>query len=82
MGQFPVKELTSPVLTAAAHYTMFHKYTKHIDSHFYWIREKIQDGQLDTNICHMDEQTSDILTKSLACPKYEKHQKAIGLSPV
>ena len=61
---------------------MFHKCTKHIDSHFHWIREKIQDRHLDTNICRTDEQTANILTKSLACPKHKKHQKAMGLSPV
>ena len=29
---------------AIAKNPMFYKYTKHIDSHFHWIREKIQDG--------------------------------------
>jgi hypothetical protein len=69
-------------MVAIAKNPMFHKHTKHIDSHFHWIREKIQDGRLDTNICRTEEQTADILTKSLACPKHEKHHKAMGLSPV
>jgi len=67
---------------AIAKNPMFHKCTKHIDSHFHWIREKIQDGRLDTNICCTEEQTADILTKSLAHPKHEKHRKVMGLSPV
>ena len=67
---------------AIAKNPMFHKHTKHINSHFHWIREKIQDGQLDTEICHTDEQTADALTKSLAHPKHNKHSKVMGLSPV
>jgi len=69
-------------MVAIAKNPMFHKYTKHINSHFHWIREKIQDGQLDIEICCTDKQTADALTKSLACPKHDKHSKAMGLLPV
>ena len=69
-------------MVAIAKNPMFYKHTKHIDSHFHWIREKIQDGQLDTEICRMDKQTANALTKSLAHPKHDKHSKAMGLSPV
>ena len=67
---------------AIARDPLFHKRTKHINSHFHWIREKIQAGRLVAKLCPGKEQTADMLTKPLPCPAHEKHMHGMGLMPV
>jgi hypothetical protein len=58
------------------------KRTKHINSQFHWVREKVQAGRFEVEICHTEEQTANVLTKALPHPKHERHTKEMGLSPV
>jgi hypothetical protein len=67
---------------AIAKNPIFHKRTKHIDSRFHWVREKVQAGRFEAEICRTEEQTADVLTKALPRPKHERHTKEMGLSPV
>ena len=67
---------------AIAQDPLFHKRTKHIDSHFHWIREKIQAGRFVANLCPGKEQTANVLTKPLPHPAYEKHMHGMGHTPV
>ena len=67
---------------AIAQDPLFHKRTKHIDSHFHWIREKIQAGRFIANLCPGKEQTANVLTKPLLHPAHEKHMHGMGLTPV
>jgi hypothetical protein len=67
---------------AIAKNPIFHKRTKHINSRFHWVREKVQAGRFEVEICCTEEQTADVLTKALPCPKHEWHTKEMGLSPV
>ena len=60
----------------------FHKQTKHIDSHYHWIREKIQAGRFDAKICCTANQTADVLTKAPPHAKDECHTTEIGVAPV
>jgi hypothetical protein len=61
---------------------VFHKRTKHIDSKFHWVREKIQEGRFDAELCRSDDQTADVLTKALTRPLHEQHTEGMGVSTV
>ena len=67
---------------AIAKNPMFYKQTKHIDSHYHWIKEKTQVGRFDVKICCTANQTADMLTKALPCPKHECHTIEMGVVPV
>ena len=61
---------------------MYHKRTKHIDSHFHWIREKVAEGRFYPEICTTAKQTADVLTKALPRPKHQQHTREMGIAPV
>ena len=52
----------------------FHARTKHIQLHFHYIRQALQDGEVDVQHCKTKEQVADGLTKPL--PK-DMHQNSI-----
>lgn len=56
-----------------------HKRTKHIDVKFHFIREKIQNGDIQLKYVNTLEQLADILTKSLPNIKLVKTVSNIGL---
>jgi hypothetical protein len=62
--------------------SVFYQQTKHIDSRYHWVREKIQVERFDVVLCCTQDQTADVLTKALPCPKHERHTAEMGLSPV
>jgi hypothetical protein len=61
---------------------LYYKRTKHIDTKFHWIHEKVQTGRISAESCHTDNQTADVLTKPLACDKHIKHMTKMGLALV
>ena len=67
---------------AIAKNPLFHKRTKHIDSKYHWVREKVAAGRFDAELCRTEEQTADVLTKALPRPKHQRHTKEMGISPV
>jgi hypothetical protein len=60
--------------TAIVKNPLDHKRTKHIDTKFYWVCEKVQTDRISAESCHTDEQTADILTKPLARDEAHKTQ--------
>ncbi|WVZ95788.1 hypothetical protein U9M48_041510, partial [Paspalum notatum var. saurae] len=44
---------------------VFHVRTKHIEVHYHYIREKVLEGEIEMVTTKTDDQTADILTKSL-----------------
>jgi hypothetical protein len=64
---------------ALAKNPVFHQRTKHIDLRYHFIRERVEDK--DINICYTptSEMQADFLTKNLTRPLFEKHVKSIGL---
>ena len=64
---------------ALAKNSVFHQRTKHIDLRYHFIRERVEDK--DINICYTptSEMQADFLTKNLTRPLFEKHVKSIGL---
>src|SRR5258707_4592507 len=67
---------------AIAKNPLYHKRTKHIDTKFHWIREKVQIGRISVESCRTDDQTADILTKPLTRDKHIKHVTGMGLAPI
>ena len=60
----------------------FHKCLKHIEIHWHWVRNLVQEGTIYINGCHDPDQTADVLTKALPCPKHKKHTNDMGLVSV
>ncbi|WVZ78229.1 LOW QUALITY PROTEIN: hypothetical protein U9M48_025977 [Paspalum notatum var. saurae] len=58
---------------------VFHARTKHIEVHYHYIREKVFGGEIEMVPMKTDDQTADILTKSLNKAKFEKFREALGM---
>ena len=58
---------------------VFHARTKHIEVHYHYIREKVLEGEIIMVPTKTEEQTADILTKSLNKAKFEKFREALGM---
>ena len=67
---------------AMARNPQFHKRSKHIAIRWHWIHDLVQEGKVFINSCCDPEQTADVLTKALPCPKHQKHTREMGLVPV
>ncbi len=61
---------------------MFHKRTKHIDSKYHWVQEKVEEGRFYPESCCTAEQTAYMVTKALPRPKHEQHTAEMGIAPV
>ena len=60
----------------------FHKHTKHIVIRWHWVHDLVRNGILQIGTCRDKDQTIDILTKALPCPKHSQHTFEMGLSIV
>ena len=67
---------------AIARNLLYYKRTKHIDSHYHWIHEKVQLGWFEVKYCSTADQTANIITKPLLHSKYVKHMWEMGISTV
>ena len=47
--------------------------TKHVDTHFHFIRDYYENGTLLVTFCNTVNMDADILTKNVASPIYDKH---------
>lgn len=59
-----------------------HSRTKHIDIRYHYIRECVQNGQIELQYCPTNDMKADILTKPLTKQKFEYLRGEIGLFPV
>ena len=57
----------------------FHSRTKHIDLHYHFIREAVEDGKIRVSYIPTDKNVSDILTKALPKPKFQRFVEMLGL---
>ena len=57
----------------------FHMCTKHIDTHFHFVRETVNNNILSISYCPTNEMITDILTKALACFKFAKFHSLLGI---
>jgi hypothetical protein len=49
---------------------VFHERSKHIEIKYYFIRDKVQEGEVKLEYIPTDEQTTNILTKPLSRIKF------------
>jgi hypothetical protein len=57
----------------------FHARTKHIDLRYHFIREAVEDGNINVKYVPTDDNVADIFTKALPRPKFERMVKLLGL---
>jgi len=58
---------------------VFHDRSKHIEIKYYFIRDKVQKGEVILQYISTDEQTTDILTKPLSKIKFAYLRDKLGL---
>ena len=59
-----------------------HEWSKHIDTHFHFIREYIEDGMVDVDHVSTSNQLADILTKALGRVKFLEMRLKLGVMEV
>ncbi|XP_074376971.1 secreted RxLR effector protein 161-like [Apium graveolens] len=58
---------------------VFHGRSKHIDIHYHFIRECVEQGLIKIKYVSTNEQRADILTKALSVAKFEKMRNLLGV---
>ncbi|KAJ7544622.1 hypothetical protein O6H91_09G086400 [Diphasiastrum complanatum] len=66
---------------AIAKNPVFHARTKHIEIHYQYIRELIEDGVIELEYCPTNENGADIFTKALGSVQHSGHLFQLGLGP-
>jgi hypothetical protein len=57
----------------------YHARTKHIDLRYHFIREAVEDGKIKVKYIPTDDNVSDIFTKALPRPKFQRMVELLGL---
>jgi len=57
----------------------YHSRTKHIDIHYHFIRQTVNDGTITLTYCPTDDMAADALTKPLPKWKATTHACTVGL---
>lgn len=52
---------------------VFHSRIKHLDTNFHFVREQVQQGDLEVSYVPTEDQIADILTKRLHSPSFVTH---------
>ena len=58
---------------------VYHSRTRHIAINYHFIREAIEEGEVELNFCRSEEQIADILTKALPKEKFQSLREALGV---
>jgi len=58
---------------AIAKNLVYHSRTRHIAIKHHFIREAIEEGEIELKFCRSEEQVTDIFTKALPKENSEKH---------
>jgi hypothetical protein len=62
--------------------TVFHDRSKHIEIKYYFLRDKVQRGEVVLQYISTNEQTADILTKPLSKIKFAYSRDKLGLMEI
>lgn len=65
---------------ALARNNVFHERTKHIATKMHFIRDKVEDGEVQVSKMHTSENPADLLTKVLAVNKFKQLLILLGVS--
>jgi hypothetical protein len=57
----------------------YHRRTKHIDIRHHFIREKVEDGEIDIQYCATEHMLADIMTKPLPAEKFIRLRDKLGV---
>ena len=57
----------------------FHSKAKHIDVRYHWIRNVLEEKQLQLQKVHIDDNGADMLTKPLSKEKQEGGRRMVGM---
>jgi len=58
---------------------VFHARTKHIETHYHFVREKVLTQDIELQQIGTGDQVADIFTKALAKAKFEVFRSALGV---
>ena len=58
---------------------VFHSRSKHIETHYYYVREKVLSQDVELQKIHTNKQVADIFTKALVKVKFEVFRKTLGV---
>ena len=58
---------------------VFHKRSEHIDTQYHFIRELINNNEINVEFCTSRNQFADLFTKPLGKDLFELHRKNIGV---
>lgn len=61
---------------------VFHARMKHIENHYHYVRDCIQDGFIDLIYCPTEDNVADIFTKSLSAPLFTRHRHGLGIRDI
>jgi hypothetical protein len=62
-----------------AHNPIYHARTKHIEIQHHFVREKIQEKEIDLTYCNTTENVANIFTKPLGKMSFEECRKQLGV---
>jgi len=60
--------------------SVHHARTKHIDIQHHFVREKLEDGEVEVIFCKTEEMVADVLTKGLTKEKHEHFSSRMGIT--
>jgi transposase InsO family protein len=66
---------------AMARSQQFHKRAKHIEMRWHWLRDMVENENIQIDSCRDPEQTADVLTKAISRQRHLRHIAEMGLVP-
>lgn len=89
LGKIEVEEKIATMIMCDNSYTIqlsnnpvFHGKSKHIDVKFHFLRELVNNGVIKLSYCASENQTVDIMTKSLKLEQFEKLRGMLGVTDI
>jgi len=65
-----------------AKHLVAHGRSKHIETHFHFLRDQVNKGKLEVEHCKTEEQVADLLTKPLKTNNFEYSKNKLEMAEV